>query len=100
MGLFSKLKKLDPSRKLLKKAVKHDPLGKKLMSKDPIGKKLLGSSKKNSSGPRTTVGGALRSIATKKTGGPAQSQATKAGQRMGQLGQGFNKPGGRGRMIP
>lgn len=42
MGLFSKLKKLDPGKKLLKKAVKADPLGKKLVARDVIGKKVLG----------------------------------------------------------
>ena len=102
MGLFSKLRKLDPSRKLLKKAVKHDPLAKKLVKRDPLMRKAIGGDEGRKR--KGAVGTALRGLANKgmKTGGvskPTQVARPGAmGKRLNSLGS-MNRPT-RGRIVP
>lgn len=100
MGFFSKLKKLDPGRKLLKKAIKHDPLASKLIKKDPLMRKVVGSDEGRKR--KGAVGTALRGIAKggMKTGGPAQKnvQSSAMGKKLSSLGT-MNRPA-RGRYAP
>jgi hypothetical protein len=83
MGFLKKALGKSLGGKLLKKAVKMDPLGKKVMSKDPLGKPLLGGSKK---GPVKVS----KAIGAMKTGGvnPATPapRPTMAGKRLNALG--------------